>query len=500
MNRNLKKVFGGAAVVFAMTLGGAFFHFLLRVLLARKLPVEGFGLFYAILGFLTPIGVLKNLGVNMAMTRYLPVFQAEGRRERMKEALNICLMLSLSTSLLVVVPVFFLSDRLAVGYFKAPEAESALKVMLLYMAVGALGGVLGAFFNGLKRPVLLSTRALGVSLAVLIMIVSAGSIDVRKVCIIHVAAEGLLLLVSVLLLFSVFPYFKVRTSFSLSGFKRLLSFGLKAITSHLVNRIFGHLDILILTLFKNLAQVGFYSAAQPFSRLFIILGSSIGKMMLPVSSEIFSSGDRRELQNLLRNVQRVVLFAMMPIGVVLFLFSAELLQLIFGRSYEAGSLVVRLLVVGCLLHSLTVINTYVIIGIGHPLTVTKMTTIQSLVNLGGNVAFIPFWGINGAALATLLAYWFMFLSSCRYVRNLVGYAFDWEILGKITLSSLAMFTLLKGARFCLPEVPAIPFFLVALPVSFCVYLLVSFVTGLVSRRDFKRILGEFTNRWRGRDL
>ncbi|MDY7035453.1 MAG: flippase [Thermodesulfobacteriota bacterium] len=487
MTKNFKDILKGSGVILSMTIGGAFIGFLLRMMLTRRLEVEDFGLFYAIIGFLSPISLLKNFGVNRAMTKFLPEFQQAGSLNRMKEALNWGMLVSITTSLMVTLPFFFLSNWISEGFFHAPQASEYFRIMLVYLVIGTMGGVFAAFFHGLKRPLLLSFRSLFPPLFILSVVFFYAGVNLSELCFVYLSAEAIVLFFSIFVLLRVFPYFRINSSLSLSGFKKLLSFGLKAMSSPLVNRIFGRLDIILLTYFQSLSQVGFYSAAQPFSRLFMIFGSSVGKMMLPYSSEIFASGNKSELKKIIHNLQRLTLFLLMPIAIVFFLFSAQLLFILFGKSYEAGSLVVRLLVIGTLIHSLTIINTNVLTGIGHPLKVTKMTALSSTFNLGGNILLIPFWGMDGAAISSLFSYAVMFTASCGYMKSLLGQSFDLGLLVRIFLSSTVMILLLLGVKiFITGNIWKI--LLVFFPIASILYLLASLVLGIVKKEEIRRII------------
>ena len=480
MNRSLKTIIGGSITIFSMTLGAAFFGFLVRMMLTRKLSVEDFGLFYAILAFVAPIGLLKNFGVNRALIKFIPEYQQAGDQDKTKEALNWAAIISLLTSLVVVIPFFFLSDWLGKVFFHSQLVSDFFRIMLIYFILSTIGGVFSSFFNGLKRPFLLSSRSFLTAILILGAVFFVKELQLIDLCIIHVATHGVVVCFSAFALLRIFPYFKIHSSMTFTGIKRLLSFGLKAMTSPLVNKFFGRLDIILLTYFKNLAEVGFYSAAQPFARLFTIFGSSIGKMLFPYSSEIYYSRDKKELQGIISNLQRLMLFILAPIAIVFLLFSSQLLNILFGQVYQAGSLVVRLLVIGTLVHSFTIINTNVISGIGHPLKVTRLMLLNSLLNLTGNLLLIPAWGMDGAAISTLVAYWAMFFASCRYIKLLVGHSFDWKLLAKISLSSLLMVLILQAVKTFITE-DFLVLFSVFIPLSCLVYLSFCLLSGVFSR-------------------
>lgn len=487
MNYALKKILKGSAMIAATTLGAAVMGFLLRMILTRRLGVEEFGLFYAMIAFFGPIGLLKNLGVNRAIIKYMPEFLQAGDLNRTKEALHWGMIFSLGTSLIVALPLFFGAEWLGRSFFHHEQSPVFFRIMLVYFVLSTLGGVFSSFFNGLQRPFLLSSRALFTELIILVGAYCIAGLDLKDLCLIHVGAEGAVILFSAFMLLKIFPYFRTPSRLTLSGIGKLLSFGLKAITSPLVNRVFGRLDIILLTYFNNLSHVGFYSAAQPFSRLFTILGSSIGKIVMPYSSETFASGDRKSIGDTIRSLQRLMLFSLAPIAIVFFLFSSELLEIFFGRVYQAGSMVVRLLVGGTLIHSLTIIHTDVITGVGEPLKVTKLTTLNSVFNLCGNLLLIPLWGMNGAALSTLISYWIMFMGSCRYMNDLVGHAFNWKGLLKVIVASIAMLAFLKGAQVIItPNIWIL--LIVFVPVSLGVYGGAALALGLISRDELGRVL------------
>lgn len=497
MSSPLRTILRGSFTVFVMNMAAAVLGFLLRIMLARSLSVEDFGLFYALLAFLMPIGVLKNFGFNKAMTKYLPEYRGAGDLEGMKESLLFALIVSFITSFTVALVIWMISGWLGGVFFRSPLAGEGLRIMLFYFAVSTMGAVITAFFQGMKKPLLLSFRSVFTALVICAAVFFLHNLTINRLCLIHVGAETAALIFAVFFLYRLFPFFTVRTRLSLTGFKKLLSFGSKAISAHLVNRVFGRLDILMLTYFKTLGQVGFYSAAQPFSRLFIIFGSSIGTMMFPYSSEMFASKQEQELRETVGNLQRGLLFILAPIAVVCFLFSSQLLNLLFGRAYEAGSLVVRFLVIGSVIHALTVINTSVLIGIGHPLKVTKMMGIQSFINLGGNILLIPTLGANGAALSTLIAYWCMFLTSSYYVRGLIGHAFHWGGFVKVCAGGFLMILVLKGGEIFLSGGIAVLAGII-FPSSLITYIVFSIFSGLIRREEMIRLVNRLKSSSPGR--
>ena len=456
------------------------------MLLARKLSVEDFGLFYAVLGFLGPIAFLKSLGVNKAVTKFTPEFRVQGEWGKIKESINWAVIVSLGTSVITAGTVYFLTDWIGDVFFKTDKAAPFFKIMLLYFVVTTLAGVFSAFFMGMKKPLLLSSRALLVNALICIAIFFINNLDLTFLGFVYIVIEAVILAFLVFNFLRIFDYPNISTSTTMNGLKKLLSFGLPATTTPMVNKFFGRLDIIILTYFKDLGEVGVYSAAQPFARLFAILGSSVGKMMFPYSSEMISSGHKRELRQIAGNLQRLLLFLLAPLAIVFIMFSSDLLSLLFGQDFKEGSLVVRLLVAGAFIHTLTIINVNILNGVGHPLKVTKLMILNSTFNLGGNILLIPAWGMVGAALSTLIAYWAMFWGSCLYIKALIGHSFDWPLLGKLSLPSLIMIITLMGANLLITD-NIFVLFVVFLPISLTFYFTFSLLLKIIYIDEVSRI-------------
>ncbi|MFC1866655.1 flippase [Thermodesulfobacteriota bacterium] len=486
MRRSFKNLLRGSFTIALMTLAAAFIGFFIRIILARKLSIEDFGLFYSVVAFLAPVGLLKNFGINRAVTKFLPEFKVKGEWGNIKESIHWAIIVSLGTSLITVSVFYFLADWLGAVFFKVDKAGPFFKIMLIYFVVSTLGGVFSAFFNGLKKPFLLSSRAVLINLLILICVYFANDLDVIFLSLINIGAEFVTLLFLILMFFKVFDYFNISSSIGLNGLKKLFSYGLPATTTPLVNKVFGRLDIIILTYFKNLKEVGVYSAAQPFARLFAIIGSSVGKMIFPYSSEVFSLGEKGELRHIISQLQRMFLFLLAPLSVFFLIFCGDLLSLIFGSQFQEGSLVVRLLVIGGLIHPLTIINVNILNGIGHPLKVTKLVALNSSVNLCGNILLIPAWGMGGAAVSTLLANWMMFCGSCYYIKSLIGYGFKWHLLIKILFSALIMFAILMAAQLYITKSLWL-LFMIFLPLSLLLYLSSSLLIRTVHWNEILRI-------------
>lgn len=478
------KLLKDSAVIFILTMASAAVGFLVRIQLARKLTLEDFGLFYAVLAFLTLIGLLKNLGSNSALVKFIPKYRTEGEERKVKEAINCGVLLSLATSALVSFAVLVFVDDIAFHYFHEVKAGPVLRVMMVYFVVSTLSSVFTAVFNGFKMAFILSFKGFMVNVIILFCVYYSVELYVGSMAWIYVTAEAILLIFSIAVLFKMFDYFQTKGFFSVKVTKELLGFGLPATTTPIVSKTLGRVDNIMLIYMQTLADVGVYNAVLPFARIFIIFGGSIGKVLFPYSSELFTSGEQENLRQTIARIHRLLLFVLMPIGVMLFIYAGELLTLLFGKTYAAGNIAARILIFGALVHSLTIVNVAVINGLGHPLKVTKITLYAGIFNIVCNALLIPKWSFTGASLATLGSYGVFFLASLSSLSKIAQYSFDMILLLKILVSGGVMigFLSLVGNAVSIGNLGIL---LICLLAAIMFYIVVAVFLGVVKPEEFK---------------
>ena len=81
MTQYTKKMVGGVAIVFLAGFFTALVAYLVRILLARNLSADNFGLIYAVLAAFGLLSVFQTLGLNEALVKYVSEFLAKNKRE-----------------------------------------------------------------------------------------------------------------------------------------------------------------------------------------------------------------------------------------------------------------------------------------------------------------------------------------------------------------------------------------------------------------------------------
>lgn len=169
-------------------------------------------------------------------------------------------------------------------------------------------------------------------------------------------------------------------------------------------RIYIQLDITILGFFVSDAEVGIYSlAAKVYSVVKSILNAAIF-VCIPRISLYLGQGRKQDYNNLLNKVVEILPAGLLPCIVGVFCLSKNILTIMGGADFVPGASALRLLCVALLF---AVFGCFFAQGIIIPNCEEKkyfaFTVIAAITNAGLNLLLIPLWGMNAAAITTIIA-------------------------------------------------------------------------------------------------
>ena len=153
----------------------------------------------------------------------------------------------------------------------------------------------------------------------------------------------------------------------------------------------------------------------------------------------------------------------------------------FGTEFDAATMPFQILLIGVLLFIVAGINHSIISAIGQPKTVTKIIAIAALANAGANAVLIPYWGINGAALATTTSYTLAWIISTIKVKKYIGLQLPITTWIKTLVATLVFIFVVYGIRSVIQT--GYMQIIVALIMGISAYLLSLFLMKAVDRKE-----------------
>jgi O-antigen/teichoic acid export membrane protein len=187
-----------------------------------------------------------------------------------------------------------------------------------------------------------------------------------------------------------------------------------------VGIIYSAVDIILLGVFRPLAEVGLYQVAVRTAGLILVFLTASIWVMAPWFAQLHAAADRTRLQHLVTRTTRMVFWPSLAVFALFSVGGRELLILFFGDAY-ARVWGVLLILAGARL---------VDVGSGPVITLMAMTGGQkilawtiaatALANLLGCWLLIPRFGMYGAAISTALAVIVTNLALAMALRRRIG--------------------------------------------------------------------------------
>jgi stage V sporulation protein B len=259
-------------------------------------------------------------------------------------------------------------------------------------------------------------------------------------------------------------------------FKHLFVFGFFVSIRKIAFNVMKSLDITVLKLFFDYADVGVYSVADATSSILF----SMAAFSLPIISSISTAWTMKDHVLLEKYVKIAVKFPLIigvPLTVIILILAAPIIVGVYGAEFQGAVVPLQILIVGTFLLMFGYTLSSILIGIGRP-------KIPGVLMAGAAVQYIislfiltPILGFEGAAIALMLT----------GVTSLVLIPFFIKDTLRINVFSGSLKVLFAGAVLIalLLIIPnsSVPLLAVGAVVGFVLYVALLRYTGYISQED-----------------
>lgn len=172
-----------------------------------------------------------------------------------------------------------------------------------------------------------------------------------------------------------------------------------------------HADVLLLGLLAGMVDVGVYRVAAQAALMVSIGLTALNMVVAPVVARVHHDGSRYQLQKLARRTAQAALAFAAPATVLFAVLGEWLLVALFGDEFAVAYWPILILSVGQLVNAWFGPVSLLLNMTGFERDVTRAVALAAGLNVVLNIVLIPFFGVNGAAVATSasLVFWNVWL-------------------------------------------------------------------------------------------
>ena len=165
-------------------------------------------------------------------------------------------------------------------------------------------------------------------------------------------------------------------------------------------------------------------------------------LFLPVLAGFHAQNKLSELRRTYQVITKWVLTTNIVPFILFFIFSKEILRIIFSEEYIAGSMVLIILASGYFINYLTASSYYVLLTYNKTKITLAIATIGLISNIVLNLILIPKFGINGAAIATSISLILIGLLRYLYCYKILDLNLFTFKVGRIFFAGIISFIIL----------------------------------------------------------
>lgn len=461
-----------------------------QVLLARILLPDSYGLFALGWTMLRLVSIVSPLGLDNGVIRFGTLHWQQDN-SRFRGVFILSILGSLLFSTLIGTAVYIYSPWLSTSFFHKPDLEIIFKGFAFMIPSAALLRVLVAA-SSVSQKMLCGSMAEDViqpvaQVAIFLLIIRWFN-PLSSAIVATALSFFLSLIIGVGCALWQIPQAVRLTKLSYIDLFPLFRFSLgsvAAITFGVLN-IWG--DRLIVGYFRPENEVGIYQSASLLAVLLVVVLSGIKTIMAPVAAKLYQNGQNAQLGELIRIVNKWVLYLSLPY--ILFIISAprEILLVVLGSHYQSGSTTLVVLTFAQLLYVVFGLADQIFLMTGHHKDWLFISSGTFLISFVLNILFVPEFGLLGAAFISLISSFIALIASITRVVQLLNiWPFDRRHI-KPVISALLTGSLLYFVMQTFQLLPTHKLLLGA-SISFFVYAITIFALGIdIEERELFPVL------------
>jgi O-antigen/teichoic acid export membrane protein len=450
-------------------------------IITKNFSVADYGIWAQVNTTIALIPNIANLGLPYTMVRFL---SAEKDKNKIKESFYSMLAVVFASSLVISAIFIIFQNPIANALFNG-------NIMVLYIVAiisffACMNLMIISFFRTFQQIkryslFLILQSYIGVMLSAY-LVLAGQSIET---VILGLLAGYLIVFMMMIILIGTY------LGFGIPRFKNLkeeLNFAIPTIPSNVSSWVVDSSDKYVIGIFLGSAAVGYYSPSYALGSILLMFLSPFALLLPAILPKYFEKGDLDKVDTFLKYSMKYFLIITIPGAIGLSLLSKPLLMVITTTEIAMnGYMITPFVCLGALFMGIYGITNNILILEKKTKILGKIWILVGFLNIIFNIIAVPFLGIIGAAIVTLICYVIAFIITMTYSKKYLKLPFDKSML-KIVFASLIM-----GIFLYFTNPIGIIDILIIVLISMAIYFIVLFLIKGIGKEElgfFKEMISE----------
>ena len=373
--------------------------------MANLLGATQFGLFALARSAIGVLQPLLALGLPGGVVRYIAVYDAAGRPDKVKGTVHIAVMLVTLTGCAAAVLMWFVAPRVAQQLFHKPDLAQPLRLMGVAIPFVVLAQVLGQCTVGRKRTgsytasLVIFAAALPLCFLFLYYLSDAAVVEAVVSFIVAAAASAAVAAWGVIVLF---PELRDRGVSATSQVGILVAFSAPLMLTDLSNLGLYQVNAFLAGIWVDSDLVGAYAMVSYIAYFGTVGLAAVRGIFRPTIAHLHSQEQVPQLEDLFKTTTRWSALLGLPVLAFIGVEAPAILHFV-GEEYVVAAWPLRILCIGRAVGVLTGAVGQVLTMTGHQWQNLANTAVMAVVNVALCVVLTPAYLITGTALAAAIA-------------------------------------------------------------------------------------------------
>lgn len=400
------QIRGSSLLLFGRIIATAV-NVLIQVVIVRYLSKTQYGAFAYALSLVTLAETITTAGLDRAITRFLPIYDEEGKPGKMLGTLVLVGGTILSLGLAVVLLALGLRAFSGAAVLGDAQAVSLLAIMIVLAPVQAMDNVVMGVFAVFSKPTAIFFRkyllepALKLG-AVAALVWSQSTPRMLAAGYVLAGVVGMVLYVGVLIrmLSRTGTMRRFRETRLEVPVREVLAFTVPLLTSDILYSVMTTSDAVLLAHWRGADDVAAFRVVQPAARLNQLVLTSFALLFTTVAARLFARRNKEGLHHLYWQTAVWMAVLAFPLFAVTFAIARPVTETLYGARYADSAAIMSLLSLGYYFNVVLGFNGLVLKVVGKLRAVVAINAVALIVNLVLNIVLIRAFGPLGAAIGT----------------------------------------------------------------------------------------------------
>jgi O-antigen/teichoic acid export membrane protein len=417
LNNNFKNIISSSGVNFIFRIFGLGTSFLTTIIITRLFGVGTFGNYSLVFTISQATAIIFTLGIPNTLIKIIG--NHDFNYQQAKKLLVTGIKGALLFSIIPVLFFYFGADYLSESIFNNSELKNYFFIVTLSLPLFVLHEIFLYFLIATKNFMKYNFFMFIVPNVVLIGLLFWFYYFEKSG---HYTFLAFAFAILITVFAEVVAIFDVKPQKAVIPFRtlELLKTASPLLFSGLLLYLLNWTNTIMLGIMTDEIQVGIYNVAFKVGSVGFLVIVSVSTIITPKIAELYGKGDLSELKKLIHNATRLVAVLSIPIVLTLIIFSDFILSF-FGKEVVAGNTTMIIVSLGVLFSAMAGNVDQILNMTNNQNILRNITIICFFINVILSYFLIPLYGINGAAVASLITNILINFLCVYYIKKRLGF-------------------------------------------------------------------------------